>query len=227
MTLTNNTNRPRKNLADQIDRLDSILDGLAENLNEAVATAVQQAVAAAVQEAVKQAVIEVVTNAELQQLLRPMPPQAEAQTTNRPGGLWRAMRDAVVRAGQAVTTAAAATGGWLASAARQVGQRVAAGVAKVRRAVAVAGGWLANKASRLRDLAAVGLVKVRRLTYGFVARVATSRVAEVLGACGLAVVAFHYGGAALAGAAAVLTLALPAAAAWLTRSIGRRLNTVT
>jgi hypothetical protein len=227
MTLTNTTSSPRKNLADQIDRLDSILDGLAENLNEAVATAVQQAVAAAVQEAVKLAVIEVVTNAELQQLLRPMPPQAEAQTTNRPGGLWRAMRDAVVRAGQAVTTAAAATGGWLASAARQVGQRVAAGVAKVRRAFTVVGGWLAAKAGRLGNLTAAGLGKARRVAWGFVARVATSRVAEVLGACGLAVVAFHCGGVALAGAAVGLTLALPAAAAWLMGAFGRTLSTVT
>jgi hypothetical protein len=227
MTLTNTTQPPRKNLASQIDRLDSILDGLAENLNEAVATAVQQAVAAAVQEAVKLAVIEVVTNAELQQLLRPMPPRAEAQKESPPGGLWGAVRGAVVRAGQAVAAAAAATGGWLASAARKVGERAAAGVAKVRRAAAVAGGWLATKTSRLRDLAATGLGKARRVAWGFVARVATSRVAEVVGACGLAVVAYHCGGAALAGAAVGLTLALPAAAAWLTGSLGRTLSTVT
>lgn len=35
--------RQRKSLADQIDRLDRVLDGLAENLNEAIATAVQEA----------------------------------------------------------------------------------------------------------------------------------------------------------------------------------------
>jgi hypothetical protein len=227
MTLTNTTQPPRKNLASQIDRLDSILDGLAENLNEAVSTAVQQAVTSAVQEAVKQAVIEVVTNAELQQLLHPTPPRAEPQGARQPGGLWRAVRGFVGKTGQAVAATAAATGGWLASAARQVGERAAACVEKVRRAFTVAGGWLATKASRLGNMVAAGLGKARRVVCGFVARVATSRVAEVLGACGLAVVAYHCGGAALAGAAAVLTLALPAAAAWLMGAFGRTLSTIT
>jgi hypothetical protein len=63
----------RKSLASQIDRLDAILDGLAENLNEAVATAVvaavKEAVTVAVQEAVQAAVIEVLTSPELQQRL--------------------------------------------------------------------------------------------------------------------------------------------------------------
>ena len=45
MTQTLNSNgRVRKNLADQLDRLNRILDGLADALNEAVASAVQQAV---------------------------------------------------------------------------------------------------------------------------------------------------------------------------------------
>ena len=65
MTVTNNTSSPRKTLASQLDRLDSLLDGLGESLNEAVANAVQQAVTTAVQ----QAVVEVLTNAELQRLL--------------------------------------------------------------------------------------------------------------------------------------------------------------
>lgn len=42
--------RQRKSLADQIDRLGSMLDGLAEGLNEAVATAVQEAVRAVLTE---------------------------------------------------------------------------------------------------------------------------------------------------------------------------------
>ena len=40
--------RARKTLADQIDRLDRVLDGLAEGLNEAVAMEVQRAVGLAV-----------------------------------------------------------------------------------------------------------------------------------------------------------------------------------
>jgi hypothetical protein len=68
-TTTNPNGPTRKSLAEQIDRLDAILDGLAENLNEAVvdavAGAVKEAVTVAVQEAVHAAVLEVLTNAEL------------------------------------------------------------------------------------------------------------------------------------------------------------------
>ena len=51
MTTTTNVNangRIRKSLAEQLDRLDLILDGLADGLNEAVATAVKEAVGVAV-----------------------------------------------------------------------------------------------------------------------------------------------------------------------------------
>jgi hypothetical protein len=69
MTTTTTNGRTRKSLAEQIDRLDAILDGLADALNEAVADAVKDAVTAAVQEAVHAAVIEVLTNAELRKRL--------------------------------------------------------------------------------------------------------------------------------------------------------------
>src|SRR6476661_8027626 len=62
---TTNLNGQRKTLATQLDRLDSILDGLAEALNEAVADAVRQSVAAAVGEAVQAAIKEVLTHPEL------------------------------------------------------------------------------------------------------------------------------------------------------------------
>jgi hypothetical protein len=48
--VTTDTNgRVRKSLAEQIDRLAGILDGLAEGLNEAIVAAVKEAVVAAVQ----------------------------------------------------------------------------------------------------------------------------------------------------------------------------------
>src|SRR5262245_66223003 len=72
MTTTTN-GRTRKSLAEQIDRLDAILDGLADALNEAVADAVRDAVTAAVQEAVHAAVVEVLTNAELRKRLGVVP----------------------------------------------------------------------------------------------------------------------------------------------------------
>jgi hypothetical protein len=70
MSTTNTNGRTaRKSLAEQIDRLDAILDGLADALNEAVAMAVKEAVTVAVQEAVHAAVLEVLTNAELRKRL--------------------------------------------------------------------------------------------------------------------------------------------------------------
>ena len=55
MTLQTNNEadkKARKSLSEQIDRLDSLLDGLADNLNSAVADAVRDAVGGAVREAV-------------------------------------------------------------------------------------------------------------------------------------------------------------------------------
>jgi hypothetical protein len=65
--------RARKSLADQIDRLDRVLDGLAEGLNEAAAAEVRKAVGRAVREAVQAAVREVLTNPDLAERLRPTP----------------------------------------------------------------------------------------------------------------------------------------------------------
>jgi hypothetical protein len=76
MTTTTTDGRTRKSLAEQIDRLDAILDGLADALNEAVADAVKDAVTAAVQEAVHAAVVEVLTNAELRKRLGVIQPPA-------------------------------------------------------------------------------------------------------------------------------------------------------
>ena len=71
MTATMMTNgQVRKNLASQLDRLDSILDGLADGLGEAVVTAVQEAVGLAVQEAVRAVLTEVLTNPDLLDRLR-------------------------------------------------------------------------------------------------------------------------------------------------------------
>ena len=78
MATTSNGRAERKSLAGQLDRLDTILDGLADGLNEAVATAEKQAVTAAVEAAL----VEVLTSAELQR--RPkavMPRRAPATST--------------------------------------------------------------------------------------------------------------------------------------------------
>jgi hypothetical protein len=69
-TTTNTNGRAKKSLADQIDRLDSILDGLAEALQGAVAEAVTEAVGLAVKEAVKCVLAEVLSSPEFLKRLR-------------------------------------------------------------------------------------------------------------------------------------------------------------
>lgn len=79
---------PRKQLAGQLDRLDdqldrhdSILDALAEGLNDAV----QEAAHSGVQDAVKSAVIELLTNPELRQSLH----EASAPTAPAKPNFWQ------------------------------------------------------------------------------------------------------------------------------------------
>src|SRR5260370_8625039 len=63
-TLTQN-GKERKSLAEQIDRLDGILDGLANSLNEAVAGAVREATTSAI----RQALVEVLSNPDVLSLI--------------------------------------------------------------------------------------------------------------------------------------------------------------
>jgi hypothetical protein len=86
MTTTTTTNdRPRKSLAEQLDRLDAILDGLSEALEGAVASAVQQAVSIAVKEAVQGVLTELVANPAVLAMLRgpttPTPPEGPPATS--------------------------------------------------------------------------------------------------------------------------------------------------
>src|SRR5262245_51802543 len=79
---TNVNGRPqRKTLANQLDRLDTILDGFADALNEAVADAVKQAVTVAVQEALQVATQQLMTNPEL---LRALAAQTTSTPTHQP-----------------------------------------------------------------------------------------------------------------------------------------------
>jgi hypothetical protein len=121
-TLTNN--RPeRKQLSDQLDRLDLILDGLAEALNESV----RDASRAGVREAVKEAVVELLTSAELRTALL----QASALEVEPKPSRWNRLREKI----------------------RHTAERVKAGVAQAAAAVAArvvdavsAVGRLVNKA---------------------------------------------------------------------------------
>ena len=73
MTLQTNNEadkKVRKSLSEQIDRLDSLLDGLADNLNAAVADAVRDAVGGAVREAVQATLLELLAHPEIKSLLQ-------------------------------------------------------------------------------------------------------------------------------------------------------------
>jgi hypothetical protein len=78
-TTTTTNGKLRKSLAEQIDRLDSILDGLADALNESVAAAVKDVVGVAVREAVQAVLAELLANPVVLQMLHgpaaePAPP---------------------------------------------------------------------------------------------------------------------------------------------------------
>src|SRR3954470_19644721 len=89
--------RARKSLEHQLDRFDSILDGLAHALNESVADAVKDAVGHAVREAVQAVVAELVANPQVAKALAaahgitptsptPTPPTPEPDTPPQPKG---------------------------------------------------------------------------------------------------------------------------------------------
>src|SRR5262249_776102 len=92
---TNVNGRPqRKTLANQLDRLDTILDGFADALNEAVADAVKQAVTVAVCEALQVATQQLLANPELLRApaaqTAPTPqPEPQPETVKKPSMLKR------------------------------------------------------------------------------------------------------------------------------------------
>jgi hypothetical protein len=71
---TTNGRLPRKQLGDQLDRLDSILDGLSDALNEAVADAAREGA----KSAVKEILMELLTNPQFAGLIRQAAPAPAA-----------------------------------------------------------------------------------------------------------------------------------------------------
>ena len=92
----------RKQLSDQLDRLDAIIDVLAEGLPEAVAQACREGA----RQAVKDAVVEILTNPELRALFAALNKGAAPAPTRAPG-LWSRLKAKVARAKEAVTGALA------------------------------------------------------------------------------------------------------------------------
>jgi hypothetical protein len=101
--------KPRKQLADQLDRLDGILDALAEGLPGAVTDACREGA----RQAVKDAIIEVLTNPELRALIAPRPEPVAAEVPAPPAppsaprpSLWNRLKAKLAAARAALTGAA-------------------------------------------------------------------------------------------------------------------------
>lgn len=106
--------RQRKSLADQIDRLDGILDGLADALNGAVADAVKEAVGAAVKEAVQAVLREVLTNPQLTRVV------ADAHRPTAEPVEPKPVANGVAAAAKRVLSAVTAAGVWAVARAKWV-----------------------------------------------------------------------------------------------------------
>jgi hypothetical protein len=128
-TASISNDRPqRKQLSDEIDRLDQILDGLSEGINGAVADAAREGV----REAVKGAIIELLTDATLRARLHeataPERPAAPAETASKPGW-WARLK---MRATRTIAGVGQAAANVLAGASRGVQAISEAATSKVR-----------------------------------------------------------------------------------------------
>lgn len=158
MTGGANGRPPRKQLGDQIDRLDAILDGLAEALNGAVA----EAAAAATRAAVREVLAELLLSPEVLAVLKaaanpnpaPMQPQltVAARLCRAATAVTSSVRSATTAVVRAARSAATCAAGAIASLAR----RVVGCVAAVRRTVSGVA-HVVSAARRTRRLVAVAL----------------------------------------------------------------------
>jgi hypothetical protein len=127
-----NSNPPRRQLSDQIDRLDRVLDGLAEGLNSAVADAAREGTRLAVKDAIVEILTEPTLRARLHQATAPEPPGDGDRPARRPG-FWARLKARTAQAFQSagqiashavrgVVCGAKALAAKAASAVRAVGQ---------------------------------------------------------------------------------------------------------
>src|SRR5262245_5577972 len=145
--------RSRKSLEHQLDRFDSILDGLANALNESVADAVKDAVGLAVREAVQAVVAGLLTNpqvvaklAEAHGLIRqPQTEQSQTQEPQKPS--WR---EQMKGRWHAVKSAAASAKDWVVA-------KLAGGIRKVWSSVTFVGRLVAASRRNAVLAVAVGL----------------------------------------------------------------------
>ncbi len=147
-TATMNGKPQRKQLADQLDRLDGIIDALAEGLNGAVADACREGTRLAL----KDAIVEILTNPELRAMLVPqavsvpvMAPVTASPPEPKKPGLWSRLKAKFAAARTAVVAFA-----------MKARAAVAAKVAAVTATVAAAG-TAAGEALPVRQALGVAL----------------------------------------------------------------------
>jgi len=117
----------KKTLAFQLDRLDSILDGLAEALNGAVAVAVKESVGAAAKEAVKVALEEAIAQAAVEQ------PKAAVNPVIQPRNqMWAKVSSIVTQLKNVVTTRFQQLKQWFARSTSATVEAVQSGVATIK-----------------------------------------------------------------------------------------------
>jgi hypothetical protein len=133
----------RKSLASQLDRLDGIIDALADGLNQAVAGVVREAVTVAVQEAVQGLVGQLLTHPEVARRLAgpapqeappayvdaevgsvPQPEPRRAGVARKLGRAWHGLRDRFGSAARAVRSGVGSTWSKARSALPGLGRRV-------------------------------------------------------------------------------------------------------
>jgi hypothetical protein len=159
-TLSNNGHVSRKTLSTQIERLDSMLDGLAENLNDAVALAVKDVVGQVVRDAVEVAVKEVLSSPALLRaaLAQQAPPTPPVQSTP-PKPERRSLTDRVQSGWKWLCTKATQT---VSHVKKKLGQGLAWCLEKLRQGcVAIRNrgpGWVAGGAGTMAALGTAGLL---------------------------------------------------------------------
>src|SRR5262245_4817762 len=153
----------RKTLANQLDRLDAILDGLAEALEGAVADAVKMAVTVAAREAVQAALHEVLTSPDLLRALATLAAPPPPAPSPAPVGEKKpsALRRLVERARRACAWAGgkvAAAGGWVGRKAAALTARLRGRVVRAYRRARAAAGWAWQSRRAVALAAGVGLL---------------------------------------------------------------------
>jgi hypothetical protein len=126
-----NAKPPRKQLSEQLDRLDSILDGLGDGLNGAVAEAAREGTRLAVRDAIFEIMTDTTLRSKLHSATAPETPAEPARADKRPG-FWTRMRtcanQAVASVGRMASNAVTAVKGKV----RALGQKVAEAARSIR-----------------------------------------------------------------------------------------------